>query len=389
MSTLQAAPAATSGTSRVESPARLAPLDLLRGFAVAAMVLVNNPGDYRAVYRQLAHAGWFGWTFADTIAPLFLWVVGFSLLLTVQRQRANNYSRSRMAGTILFRASVLTAIGLVLTAIPRPLPLFSWTALEHFRVLGVLQRIAVCYAATGFLIVYGSETARRVSTLASLVIYWLLMVYVSVPGFGPGILQPDGNLSQYLDRMLLGQHANRYEAWGVLSTVPAIGTTLLGVEAACWFSNSKARHRLSVAAASSLGLFLAGLVTSAYFPLSKNLWSPPYVLLNGGLSLAGFALFIAWHTSRFLPFVRRVLASLGRQALPVFVVTIALANLLEKTGIPALGKPWISFKGILFAYLFRPWGSPELMSAAYAMVWVIGSIMLANWLTRRNISFRF
>src|SRR2546427_6004249 len=193
---------------------RLRSLDAFRGLTIAAMVLVNNPGTWAAVYAPLTHARWHGLTPTDVIFPFFLFIVGVAIPL----------SRPTV-GRVLRRAAIIFALGLVLNGLPR----FDWATI---RIPGVLQRIAVCYLVAALLFLTTSWRTQAIVTAALLLGYWGAMTLVPVPGYGRGNLGPEGNLAARVDPAVLGPHiwraARVYDPEGILSTVPAVATTLLG-----------------------------------------------------------------------------------------------------------------------------------------------------------------
>src|SRR5256886_795904 len=194
-------------------PLRLRSLDAFRGLTIAAMVLVNNPGTWMAVYAPLKHARWHGLTPTDVIFPFFLFIVGVAIPLSQPG-----------AGRVLRRAAVIFALGIVLNGLPG----FDWATI---RIPGVLQRIAVCYLVAAVLFLTTGWRTQAIVTAALLLGYWGAMTLVPVPGYGRGNLGPEGNLAAWLDRALLGPHiwraARGYDPEGILSTVPAAAPTPL------------------------------------------------------------------------------------------------------------------------------------------------------------------
>src|SRR2546423_3420677 len=220
-------------------PLRLRSLDAFRGLTIAAMVLVNNPGTWMAVYAPLTHARWHGLTPTDVIFPFFLFIVGVAIPL----------SRPTV-GRVLRRAAIIFALGLVLNGLPR----FDWATI---RIPGVLQRIAVCYLVAALLFLTTSWRRQAITTAALLLGYWAAMMLVPVPGHGRGDLGPEGNLAAWIDRALLGPHVLRltrvYDPEGILSTLPAVATTLLGVLTGRWLKSDRAPLVITA------GMVLAGL----------------------------------------------------------------------------------------------------------------------------------
>src|SRR5436305_1195228 len=182
----------TAGSERLES------LDVFRGLSIAAMILVSTPGTWNAVYHQLDHALWNGWTITDLVFPFLLFAMGAAVPFALARRRG-----TRPIGThIIRRAVVLFALGLLLNAIETPPPLH----LATFRIPGVLQRIAIVFAVVAWLTERGSLRLQIATVVAALAAYWAALMLIPVPGAGAGVLTPEGNLASYLDRALLGRH---------------------------------------------------------------------------------------------------------------------------------------------------------------------------------------
>ena len=217
--------------TRAASATRLVSLDVFRGATMASMVIVNNPGDWGAVYSPLLHAEWHGWTPTDLIFPFFLFIVGVSITLS---------SRSATWESILRRSALILALGLFLSGYPR----FD---VSRWRIPGVLARIAVCYffAASAYRLTAGDRKRQGQSlffiAIALAVGYWLVVTLVAPPGGTAGDLSPEGNLGAWIDRAVMEGHLYkpRWDPEGILSTVPAISTTLLGIVAGLWLGSDE------------------------------------------------------------------------------------------------------------------------------------------------------
>src|SRR6266702_3061235 len=222
---------------------RVLSIDVLRGLTIALMILVNDPGDWGHVYSQLDHAEWNGFTLTDLVFPNFLFLVGASIIFSLDGRIARGESRRMLALHMVRRAFTIFLIKMCLTAFPH----FHMT---NLRIFGVLTRIAICYLIAG-LICLITRRARTLAaiTAALLVGYWALMRFVPVPGFGVPthampILDPDRNLAAWLDRGFnaftqrtihtgtLYNHTRDPE--GLLSTIPAVATTLIGCITGLW-----------------------------------------------------------------------------------------------------------------------------------------------------------
>lgn len=348
--------------------ARLLSLDALRGATIAAMILVNNPGAWDHVYAPLEHAPWHGFTPTDLIFPFFLFIVGVSITL----------SRRTRFGAVLRRALVLIALGLFMAAFPA-------FHLETLRWPGVLQRIGLCYFAA-----WALQRRLRTPALAwaggvLLVGYWALLTRVPLPDGSGANLDPGTNLTAYVDRQLMSGHLWRqtrtWDPEGLLSTLPAVATTLIGVLAGRWLAGAASPLR----AVRGLGLgglafTLAGLAWSLGFPINKNLWTSSYVLFTGGLAWLAFAL------SYWLADVRgwrawtRPWVTFGVNAIFVFVASGLAAKLLARVHVGPR-----SLQAALHARLFASWLPPEPASLAYALANVLFWYALLRAMQARGI----
>jgi len=361
---------------------RLLSVDALRGLTVAAMVLVNNPGTWRAIYPPLRHAAWHGWTLTDVIFPFFVFIVGVAIPLALG-PRLERGERARVVLKVVRRSIVIFALGIVLNGFP-------WFVWANLRIPGVLQRIAVCYLVAAIIYVLASTRVQAMVAGALLLGYWLVMTVVPVPGYGAGNLSPEGNLAAYLDRAILGPHiwqfAKVYDPEGILSSIPAVATALLGVLTGTWL---RSRRRSDVIAAR---LALAGVVGIAvgelwgfWFPINKSLWTSSYVMLTAGLALVVLAacywLIEVRERRRWaIPF-----AVLGVNALILFFLSSLMARLLA---IIKVGPEGRSLQTVLFESVFAPLALPVNASLAYALVYVTLWWAIMWMLYRWNVRLR-
>jgi predicted acyltransferase len=356
---------------------RLRSLDVFRGLTVAGMVIVNNPGDWSTVYAPLLHADWHGWTPTDLIFPFFLFIVGTSVGLG---------RRTATVVSILRRGAVIWGLGLFLAAFP----LFR---LSTLRIPGVLARIAWCYVAAALIaraLTNHPDRRRIVRTtiVALLSLYWVLLMAVPFPGGIPGDLSPEGNIGAWFDRTLLGGHLWRGGRWdpeGVLSTMPAIATTLLGVIAG-WFLAESTSPRAIVRSLLLWGLFgvVIGLFASIWLPINKNLWTSSYVLFSGGLAAATLAT-CYWlcdvRESTLAAKLTEPFVALGRNAILLFVLSGLLAKTLIYVKWPEAS---LSLGTWIYRSSFAPIASPYLASLAYALANLLLLYALLAYLHRRR-----
>ena len=356
------------------------------------MLLVNNPGTWSAVYPPLRHAEWHGWTPTDLIFPFFVFIVGVTTHLSLTARRARGLDERAILAKILSRGTLIIACGLLLHAFPF-FPVERWT---HLRFPGVLQRIGVAYVAAALLTRRGSLKAQVLILAALLYGYWAAMTLLPVPGRGIGALQldrPDASIAAWLDRLVfstrhLWASSRTWDPEGLLSTVPAIGTAMLGVFAGRWIAEPRSLdERIS-------GLFFAGVAATVAgaawgwsFPVNKNLWTSSYVLFTGGLAALSLAACL-WLVDRqgrtvwvrpFVPF--------GVNPLVAFVGSGVMARVLGLIRVP-MGGDSVPLQRAIFAQVFEPWLPAMDASLAYAIVFVGVWLALLVPLYRRGIYLR-
>jgi predicted acyltransferase len=273
---------------------RLASLDAFRGFTIAAMVLVNNPGDWNHLYGQLDHATWNGWTFTDTIFPFFLFIGGVSMALSLGRLAEAGADKPALLRKLAWRAVLIFLIGLTLNLIPN----FNFATV---RVPGVLQRIAVCILLAAPVVVYLGWRAQLAVIAALLALYSGLMLFVAVPDahgvWSAGSLEPGRDFGAFVDRWLLEGHlwvkSKTWDPEGLVSTLPALCSQLAGVLAGRWLRSGATRSEQTV------WMLLGGLACLALgstgdallMPINKSLWTPSYAVWMTGWALLAFAAF--------------------------------------------------------------------------------------------------
>jgi predicted acyltransferase len=291
---------------------RLLALDVFRGLTIAGMLLVNDPGSWSHIYPPLRHADWHGWTPTDLIFPYFLFIVGVTTHLSISARRARGDEEAAIRRQVLRRGALIFLLGLLLNWFP----FFQWGAiagnpspsfldrvverLENLRIMGVLQRIGVAYTAAAFLTLRTS-VRRQIAIVAALLLgYWIVMTLLPVPDTGVigalAIHTKDRHLSAWLDRLVLDwrEHGLGNHLWagsvtwdpeGVLSTVPAIATAMLGVMAGRWIAQPRplAERLNGLFAVGALGM-MAGLMWNWSFPINKGIWTSSYVVFTAGMA---------------------------------------------------------------------------------------------------------
>ena len=447
---------------------RLISLDVFRGMTIAGMVLVNNPGSWLSIYSPLEHAPWHGITPTDYIFPFFLFIVGVAIPIALGKRIEEGLTRSVYL-KIFTRSAMIFALGLLMSMIPfftyadtgipgavkvllvlafsaalffyltdKPVIAaalggaaaltilifwaagtnIAWYNFSTMRIPGVLQRIAVCYLIVSLIYLHTSWKQQAAIAVGLLLVYWLLMTVVPVPGCEITTIDDKAcNLAAWLDRTILTEShmwrsAKVFDPEGILSTLGAIATTMSGVLTGTWLrseppasaggqsldpvqtnsesASAPADH--SAGNEKALGLFFAGTVLlaigwswSLVFPLNKSLWTSSYVVYTSGLALLtlAFCYFLidlkGW--KRWAkPFV-----IFGVNALALFVFSGILARLMGMIKLSGPEGKEVSLQGWIFNYIFLSIWSPINASLAYAITYILFWLFLMWLLYRRRI----
>lgn len=431
---------------------RLISLDVLRGLTIAAMILVNNQGDWNHIYGPLAHAKWNGWTPTDLIFPGFLFMVGVAMTFSFESRLSRGDSKVRLFEQVVRRTIILFLLGVIIFAFndwrlmapylfalvgvslvfwdDPPLGLghntgerlrkaIGWVCLiagvawfikdfayfntphppvtaaeSPLRVPGVLQRIGLCYFFASLIVMYFGTTGRVVWTALLLGGYWWIVRYVDAPADYVSNLSPEraiGRLHDWIDVKLLGAHLykERPEPEGILSTMPAIATTMIGVLVGDWLHSyrEKRDHALGLFFFGNV-LIVAGLWWHHEFPINKKIWSSSYVLLAGGIAMELLAMCYwlidvkgkkVWAWPFFV---------FGTNAIAVYVAASIFARILRYTKVGDGGKSlgtWL-YEG-LCGGIHRVWpaAAAEFTSAAWGFLYILLFFFLLIPLYRRRI----
>src|ERR1700722_116528 len=349
---------------------RLMSLDLFRGATIAGMILVNNAGDEPHSYWPLKHAEWNGWTPTDLVFPFFLFIVGVAIALSFSSRLKRGESRPDLLRHAVWRGLALFALGMFLNGFPNQYHLASW------RVYGVLQRIAICYVISAILALWANWRGWILTIVGCLVGYWILMRLIPVPGFGVPphnipLLDPDRNLAAWLDRRLLAGHL--YEGTrdpeGVLSTIPAVATSLLGMLTGQWLRSARSPQNK----ARGMALFgligvVAGKILNLGFPINKKLWTSSYVIFTAGLALLCLALFywildVKQSRGRWT----KPLLVFGMNAIAAYVFAEVISHFLDHVNTAG----GVELQEFIYQHVFAPFASPANASLLYAVVYVL------------------
>jgi len=363
---------------------RLASLDAMRGLTVAGMILVNNPGSWTDGYGFLAHSAWNGWTVADLIFPFFVLIVGVSIDFSLARRGSQTDAPQQLLGPLARRASLLVVLGLLLNGFPH------YTQISTLRFFGVLQRIGICSFAASAVVLATGVTGQAATVLLLLVGYWLMMALVPVPGVGAGVLTPEANLAGYLDTRLFPGHLyhDGFDPEGLVSTLPAIATTLLGVLAGRWLRSEVASHRKTIGLiAGGVALAAAGEIVGLWFPINKQLWTSSFVLLTAGLGFVVLGLCYELIDRRGWQRPATPFVMLGSNALAIYLLSSLGTRVLELCQV-SVGDSCESLRLFLFEHLFAPWAGAENGSLCFALAYLLLWMLPTAEMHRRRLFFR-
>jgi len=349
----------------------LVSLDAFRGATIAAMILVNNPGDGNTTFAPLLHAAWHGWTFTDLVFPFFLWMVGIAMTFSYARRVEEGAGKGKLLLHTLRRAALIFLLGLLLNGFPK-------YDLATLRIPGVLQRIAICYLIGSCIFLYTKWRGQLAAIIGLCTVYWMLMTLVPVPGYGPGVLQPIGNFGQWIDEMLLSGHMySRTKVWdpeGLVSTLPAIANVLFGA----LFGTLLRKPELSPAEKTSWilvsGAILAFLGTflNLFMPINKQLWTPSFAVFTSGLAALSFGCFYWLIDVQGYQRGTRWLTIYGMNAIAVYALSGILARLINLSG----WRPGIYS-------VFTAAAPPHIASLLFALM-MVGVLYLVAWTMHRR-----
>ena len=379
-----------------EEKTRLLSLDFFRGATVAAMILVNNPGNWGKIYTPLEHAEWNGCTPTDLVFPSFLFIVGVSIAYAMGGKKEDSTQHNSLLIKAFKRALILFGLGLFLAAYAKILNLQIFTdpleVLKTIRIPGVLQRIGLVFFICAVIFIKSSTKNIFRIMIGCLVVYWALMTFVPVPGVGFPNLEKETNLAAWLDRSLLTEahlwkNTKTWDPESILSTIPSVATGLFGVLVGIYLKRKDLDAATKIAwlfCTGCIAIFL-GMVWDLQFPINKALWTSSYVLYAGGiatliLSLSYWIIDVQKYNSFTTPFV-----VFGVNAITAFFVSGLLPRTLN---LIQMDNPDGSTSGLhawLYKTYFVPHFSPINASLAWAIVFVLFFLLILWVMYKKKI----
>lgn len=388
---LDSAYAATLTPAAPLARERLVALDVFRGLTIAGMLLVNNPGSWGAIYPPLRHAAWHGWTPTDLIFPFFLFIVGITTQLSLSARRARGDDDGKLVRQVLRRGGIIILLGLLLSGFPF-IPRYGFD-LSTMRIPGVLQRIGVAYIVAALLTLRTSLRTQISVATALLLGYWAVMTLVPVPGGGVGAITldtPDASVAAWLDRTLLGNHLWRqsrtWDPEGGLSTVPAIGTVMVGIFAGRWIASPRSlMERLAGLFAVGSVAMMVGLMWGWLFPINKNLWTSSYVVFTAGMASVVLATCIWLIDAKGFRSWTKPLVIYGMNPILAFVGSGMMARLMGSIIKVERDGQTVSLQKAIYDSAFASWLAPMNASLLYAVCFVLFWLAILAALYRKRI----
>ncbi len=361
---------------------RILSVDIFRGATIAAMIMVNNPGTWSQVYAPFLHAEWHGLTPTDLIFPFFLFIVGMSITFAYTKKKAIGITGD-VYKKIISRTIKLIVLGLILAGFLITSPFFK--DLSTLRLPGVLQRIGVVFFIASIMFLHFNWKTLLGIFVVILVGYWLIMTQIPVNGEMP-LLTIESNFASVVDlNILTVDHMYRelYDPEGILSTLPAIATTIFGMFLGMILLNKEKTQKEKLKYFIIIGVvaLVIGYAWSIVFPLNKALWTSSFVLVTGGLGTLVYAAIyyvadILDHNDWGKPAI-----IFGSNAITVYFLSSFTAKIFGRVKLPS-GQ---SLHGYLYEILASIITIPKLSSLIYAILIILFYYFIALVLYRKKI----
>lgn len=362
---------------------RLVSLDAFRGAVIACMILINNPGTGEHIYGQLDHVPWHGWTFADLIAPCFLWVIGVTTVLSLSRRLENASSRLSVLRHVLKRALVLYLVGLCPVVFSMLLPPFEVSVLGSVKFMGVLQRIAICYFLGSAIFLSTSSRGIAFWTALLLIVYWALFILTPHQEGAGGVFERGSNLAHYIDQKILGAHGET-SSHPLLSILTATATVLLGTLVGRLLQSKVSdRQKALWIAGAGIALVCLGLLLDPWIPINRRLWTPSYCLFTAGISMTIFAGFYWFIEVRNARKGFGLLVAYGLNPIFLFVLSELGRMLANVKGFVDSNGTWRSLWNIGWK-VFVPMAGPQGASLIFGLTYTLFFGLLAVFMRRKG-----
>ncbi len=412
----EASPSPAAQRTSMAPRERLLSLDVFRGLTIAGMLLVNDPGSWGSIYPPLEHAAWNGWTPTDLVFPFFLFIVGITTHLSLTARQARGDDDGTIRRQIIRRGLLIFLFGFLMNGFP----FFTWgdvagiahptmiqrivDRLYHWRIMGVLQRIGLAYICAA-LLSQGKSLKRQVVTIVVLLYgYWFAMTLLPVPDSGAmgQLVLGDGprTMAAWWDRLLLdwsrfglGNHtwvnSVTWDPEGLFSTIPAIGTTMLGNLAGQWIGTRRPLlERLSgLFAAGALGM-MAGLMWNWSFPINKSIWTSSYVVFTAGMAAVAIATIMWIVDVQQIKRWTKPLVIYGMNPMVAFVGSGVMARCIYSIFTVNYHGKSTALQTAMYESMFHSWLDPVNASLAFAIAFVLFWFAILYFLYKKRIFFK-
>jgi Uncharacterized conserved protein len=345
------------------------------------MTIVNNPGSWNYVYPPLRHAEWNGWTVTDLVFPFFIFIVGVAIPYSLSKYRDAQVHKAVYL-RIFKRAAVLFMLGLILSGFP-------YFELASLRIMGVLQRLAICYLVASLMYLHTRPMHQVGVAVICVVSYWLLML-IPPPDRETLLQTKDDNLGAWLDRIIFGtahlwKVSKTWDPEGLLSTLPALFNTLAGTLTGSYL-RSQAQPIEKAA-----GMFFAGSILLGIggaldwaFPINKSIWSPSYAVFTSGYAMVVLAMCYYAIDVKGWKKWSKPLVVFGVNALLLFFASGILARVMGTLIKFSVDTEVLSLQQWIYKYLLASWAGEMLGSHLYPLLLVVAWYMVLRALYERN-----
>ena len=355
---------------------RVISVDIFRGLTIVLMILVNTPGTWEHVYAPLLHASWHGYTPTDLVFPFFLFIVGTSIVFAYQNKKPDKATYRK----IIIRTLKLLGLGLLLGAFTISFPFFK--EFELIRFPGVLQRIGIVFFFAAVLFLNFNWRILLAICIVCLLGYWIWLGFIPINGESPTFDRAPNNWANYVDLKILGTHMYKedYDPEGILSTIPSIASSLLGIFTGLILISKKPKKEIILAVLGIIMVIL-GYLWNTVFPINKPIWTSSYVLVTAGWANLLLALIYYLTDVRGLKF-GSIFKYAGANAITVYFLSSFITNVFYQIRVnhDTSLHQWL-FENI-FVYEFLP---IKFSSLLYGLAVIAFYLLLAYVMYRRKI----
>ncbi|NNK10038.1 MAG: DUF1624 domain-containing protein [Flavobacteriaceae bacterium] len=355
---------------------RIVSVDIFRGLTIALMILVNTPGTWEYIYPPLRHADWHGYTPTDLVFPFFLFIVGTSIVFAYRNKEPNPATYKKIS----IRTLKLIGLGLFLGAFTISFPFFK--DFSEIRFPGVLQRIGVAFFFAAVIFLNFNWKVILGITIAILAGYWIWLGFIPINGDVPTFDRAPNNWANYVDLQVFGSHMYKedYDPEGLLSTLPSIASSLLGIFTGLLLISKRAKKELMLLALGA-GMLLLGYLWDLAFPINKALWSSSFVLVTAGWANIFLSLIYYLTDVKGIQF-GSIFRYTGANAITLYFLSSFITKIFYSVQI----EEGLSLHGWLYKNIYvHSFLSGELSSLLYGLSVTGFYLLLALFMYRRKI----